>query len=179
MRKTLIIILSIIGVILLVCLGLFIYVKVTYLSKDEIKNIVFENTGLNSHDIYFESIDLDMEDNKYDVEFYYNNREYEYKIDAKNGRIIYNDFQNINETNKTTNNPSANNSQNITLDEAKNIALKDAKLNTSDVVFTEAKQELDDGKTVYDIEFYHDYNEYNYEIDVTNGTIISFDKDYR
>lgn len=113
MRKTLIIILSIIGVILLVCLGLFIYVKVTYLSKDD------------------------------------------------------------------TNNPSANNSQNITLDEAKNIALKDAKLNTSDVVFTEAKQELDDGKTVYDIEFYHDYNEYNYEIDATNGTIISFDKDYR
>ena len=166
MKKALIIILSIVAILLVIGIGIFIYMKVTYLSENEVKEIVINDTGLNSNDIYFDNVELDMEDNAYDVDFYYNNVEYEYKIDAKNGRIIYNNFnidntsnQNnndtnaTNETNENTNNNSNITTTEITLDEAKNIALEHAQLNENDVTFTKTQMDTDDGKQVYDIDF--------------------------
>lgn len=190
MKKALIIILSIVAILLVIGIGIFIYMKVTYLSENEVKEIVINDTGLNSNDIYFDNVDLDMEDNAYDVDFYYNNVEYEYKIDAKNGRIIYNNFnidntsnQNnndtnaTNETNENTNNNSNITTTEITLDEAKNIALEHAQLNENDVTFTKTQMDTDDGKQVYDIDFIYNNEEYDYEIAVSNGEVISYSKE--
>lgn len=190
MKKALIIILSVLAILLVIGIGIFIYMKVTYLSESEVKNIVIEDTGLSSNDIYFESIDLDMGDNCYDVEFYYDNVEYEYKLDAKNGRIIYNNFNlnnssnqnnnSSNDNNQATNNNNTNNNNTtteITLDDAKNIALDHAKLNESDVTFTKTQLDTDDGQQVYDIDFVYNNEEYDYEIAVSNGEIISYSKE--
>ena len=190
MKKALIIILSIVAILLVIGIGIFIYMKVTYLSENEVKEIVINDTGLNSNDIYFDNVELDMEDNAYDVDFYYNNVEYEYKIDAKNGRIIYNNFnidntsnQNnnntnaTNETNENTNNNSNITTTEITLDEAKNIALEHAQLNENDVTFTKTQMDTDDGKQVYDINFIYNNEEYDYEIAVSNGEVISYSKE--
>lgn len=190
MKKALIIILSIVAILLVIGIGIFIYMKVTYLSENEVKEIVINDTGLNSNDIYFDNVELDMEDNAYDVDFYYNNVEYEYKIDAKNGRIIYNNFnidntsnQNnndtnaTNETNENTNNNSNITTTEITLDEAKNIALEHAQLNENDVTFTKTQMDTDDGKQVYDIIFIYNNEEYDYEIAVSNGEVISYSKE--
>ena len=190
MKKALIIILSIVAILLVIGIGIFIYMKVTYLSENEVKEIVINDTGLNSNDIYFDNVDLDMGDNAYDVDFYYNNVEYEYKIDAKNGRVIYNNFnidntsnQNnnntnaTNETNENTNNNSNITTTEITLDEAKNIALEHAQLNENDVTFTKTQMDTDDGKQVYDIDFIYNNEEYDYEIAVSNGEVISYSKE--
>ena len=190
MKKVLIVILSIVALLLVIGIGFFIYIKVTYLSENEVKNIVTEDTGLSSNDIYFESVDLDMEDNHYDVEFYYDNVEYEYKIDAKNGRIIYNNFMRNNTSTSDTNqnNSSQNNTQNnnhntnntnsteISLDEAKTIALEHSKLTMNEVTFTKTQLDTDDGKQTYEIEFIYNNEEYDYEIAVNNGEIISYSK---
>ena len=188
MKKALIIILSIVAILLVIGIGIFIYMKVTYLSENEVKEIVINDTGLNSNDIYFDNVELDMEDNAYDVDFYYNNVEYEYKIDAKNGRIIYNNFNIDNTSNQNNNNTNATNETNentnnnittteITLDEAKNIALEHAQLNENDVTFTKTQMDTDDGKQVYDIDFIYNNEEYDYEIAVSNGEVISYSKE--
>ena len=183
MKKKYIII--IIVVLLLITLGISIYFKTAFLSKNEIKNIITKDTNLTNNDIYFDSIDLDIKDNKYEIDFYYNNKEYEYKIDAKNGRIIYNNFKVNNSTknNSSQNNSSNNSNQNnvnnteITLEEAKNIALNNANANQNSVTFTETKTDFDDGQKIYDIEFICNNQEFNYEISATTSEIISYDRD--
>lgn len=189
MKKPFVIILSVIAVLLLIGLGFFIYVNITYLNKDEIKKIVIQNIGANSHDVYFENIELEIEKNSYEVEIYYNNKEYEYKIDAKNGRIIYNNFQLNHQTNNQTKdqNNNTNNNQNtnttnqatITMDKAKEIAMQNANISNDNIVYTETKQEYDHGRPVYDIEFIYNHREYNYEIDGITGEIISYDIDHK
>lgn len=63
-------------------------------------------------------------------------------------------------------------------DKAKSIALSDAGLDADSVTFIRSSLDADDGKMLYDVEFYtKDYIEYDYEIDAQNGNIISNDKD--
>ena len=65
----------------------------------------------------------------------------------------------------------------ITLAEAKKIALDHAGVKEEDAVFVKEKLDYDDGRKEYEIEFYSDNLEYDYEIDAITGDIISFDKD--
>lgn len=65
----------------------------------------------------------------------------------------------------------------VSLDKAKNIALNHAKLKSSQVRFTKAKLDKDDGISVYEIEFRRGSTEYEYEIHATSGKILDWDKD--
>lgn len=66
----------------------------------------------------------------------------------------------------------------ITLEQAKQKALAHAGLNQNQVTFVKGKLEWDDGRQVYDVEFYtSDYKEYDYEIDAATGAILSYDFD--
>lgn len=60
----------------------------------------------------------------------------------------------------------------VTLDQAKEIALKDAGLTEKDVIFTTNKPDYDDGVAVYDIDFQTDTTEYDYEIDQATGAVL-------
>lgn len=185
MKKILIIVGIIVGLLLVAGLSFFIYLKVAFLSKDEVKEIVLKDTGKSSAEIYFEKVDLEIEDKQYEVEIYYNNTEYEYKIDAQNGRIVYNNFPpaaNNTISNEEQNTTSTNNnSQNIvaekTLEEAKTIALNHAGLVASSVTFTKAEIDTDDGISVYDIEFTANNYEYDYEIARQTGEILKYSKE--
>lgn len=65
----------------------------------------------------------------------------------------------------------------VTVEEAKEIALRHANLTNDQVNFIKASKEYDDGIEIYDVEFYMNTTEYNYEINANNGQVISFDKD--
>lgn len=66
----------------------------------------------------------------------------------------------------------------LTAEQAKAKALADAGLTADQVTFTEAKLDWDDGRQVYDIEFYtDDYQEYDYEIDAKTGKVLEVDYD--
>ena len=46
------------------------------------------------------------------------------------------------------------------------------------MTFIKSKLDWDDGRQVYDVEFYtSDYKEYDYEIDASTGSILSYDYD--
>ena len=69
---------------------------------------------------------------------------------------------------------SVNVSKFISLEEAKKIALKDAKLDelTQKIVFTKEELSRDSGKPCYLLEFYTGTDRYFYQIDAKNGSII-------
>jgi len=66
-----------------------------------------------------------------------------------------------------------------TVDEnaAKQTALDNAGLMADTVTFTKLKLDKDDGRAIYDIEFYTDSAQYDYEIDAATGTILDYDYD--
>jgi uncharacterized membrane protein YkoI len=64
----------------------------------------------------------------------------------------------------------------IGVDKAKSIALSDAGVKSSEATFTKAKLDKDDGVAVYEIDFYSNGTEYEYEISATSGNIR--DKDW-
>lgn len=61
----------------------------------------------------------------------------------------------------------------ITEDEAKTKALAHAKLEGKEVTYTRVNQDTKEGKEVYEIEFYYEDNEYDYDVDAITGDIIS------
>lgn len=66
----------------------------------------------------------------------------------------------------------------ITEEEVKTIALEHAQVDSSQVAYIFAKPDYDDGRLVYDVEFFtNDYKEYDYEISREDGSILSFDFD--
>lgn len=66
----------------------------------------------------------------------------------------------------------------LSVEDAKAKALAHAGLTAGQVTFTEQKLDWDDGRQVYDIEFYTgDSREYDYEIDAVTGEIRSVDYD--
>ncbi|MGI6010358.1 MAG: PepSY domain-containing protein [Ruminococcus sp.] len=62
-------------------------------------------------------------------------------------------------------------------EKAKSIALEHAGLAEADVTFVKAVPDQDDGRKVYDVDFYSGNTEYDYEIDATTGDVVSFDSE--
>ena len=192
MKKNGKIIIIVVGILVVIALLILIYFKTTFISKNEVKDVVANNMSVNSSDLYFESIDFEFDNSVYEVEVYYQNRDYEYKIDAKDGKIIYTDFNTTdsitndnssNNNNNNSNNSSTNGSTNnattasIPLDEAKNIALTHANLTEDTVSLLRTEQEYDDGALVYEIDFTHGDFEYDYKINANTGEVVSYDRD--
>ena len=65
----------------------------------------------------------------------------------------------------------------IGAEKAKSIELNHSKKKASDVSFVKTELDQDDGRIVYDIEFYFGKKEYNYEIDATTGKILTYEED--
>lgn len=65
----------------------------------------------------------------------------------------------------------------ITLEKAKEIALNHAGVSASDVTFEDRDFDFDDGRAVYELEFYANGKEYEYDVDAKTGKILSFESD--
>ena len=104
------IIIIVVGILVVLALLILIYFKTTFISKNEVKDIVADNMNVSSSDLYFESIDFEFDNGIYEVEVYYQNRDYEYKIDAKEGKVIYTDYRSVNTNNNQNNKENDSNS---------------------------------------------------------------------
>ena len=144
------------------------------ITLDEAKKAALVDAGLNSSDVKFTKAKLD-DGNHYDIEFYTSSKKYEYEISALTGKIIDKETENLKSSSTTTDKTSAESI--ISVDKAKEIALKKAGLKASDVRFIKAKLEFDDGIQVYQIEFISGSYEYEAEINARNGNIIDFSRE--
>ena len=68
-------------------------------------------------------------------------------------------------------------SQGIAEEDAKRIALNHAGVSEGDVSYMQVKREREDGRDQYDVEFFVGNKEYDYDIDLITGEIISYDYD--
>lgn len=65
----------------------------------------------------------------------------------------------------------------ITEEEAKKIALDHAGIKAEDATFLKAALDIDDGKEIYEVEFYSGSSQYDYDIDAASGEVLSYDYD--
>ena len=144
------------------------------ITPDEAKQAALDHAKLTAEQVVFTQAKLDYDDGRavYDIEFYSGNKEYDYEIDANSGKVLEFDYD-------IENFDISSVQVKLSLDEAKAVALKNAKLSENDVVFTKAKLDYDDGRAVYDIEFYSGNKEYDYEIDANTGKILDRDIEYK
>ena len=150
--------------------------KAKKISADKAKKIALGDAKLAEKDVTFVKVELEFENNKlvYDVEFYSGNVEYDYEIDAANGAILSvdKDIENyVIPTQPSKEAPTKAQVSEISVEEAKQIALSHAGVGSAR--FTKAKLDYENGIKVYEIEFKVGNMEYEYDINVSNGAIIS------
>lgn len=130
----------------------------------------------------------------YKVAFTSGDHTYAYSINAENGEVLEASCRDKNaapadstQTDTTASGatttpvqttPSTNASTG-TVDEAKaqEIALAHAGVKAADATITKSKLDYDDGRQVYEIEWYANGAKYDYEIDAATGKIVSYDYD--
>lgn len=143
------------------------------ITAEEAKAAALKHAGLNASEVTFTKAELDYDNGtaEYEIEFYSAADEYEYDINAETGMVIK-------YSKEALELPAMKSSQNtITLEEAKAAALKYAELAASDVTFTKAELDHDDGITEYEIEFRYGRKDYEFKIDAYSGEILEAEID--
>jgi uncharacterized membrane protein YkoI len=152
------------------------------ITADEAKAIALKHAEIDEADATFARAKLEFDDGvfEYEVEFYSGNKEYDYDIDAITGEIISFDSDADWYTPKPSTNDSTSNAANpekLTAAQAEAIALKHAGLSISDVRMGYTEYDFDDGRYVYEVEFYSGRMEYSYSIDAYSGDILEYERD--
>lgn len=83
--------------------------------------------------------------------------------------------QNAQGTQNVQNAQGIQNSNSITEADAKSIALSNAGVSETDIIYITVKQDWDDGRAEYEVDFIAGGMEYEYEIDAASGNVISWE----
>ena len=144
-----------------------------YIGEEKAKTIALNHAGVSASNATFIRVQLGRDDGRmeYEVEFWSGNTEYDYDIDALTGDIRSYDRDVEGYTIPTQSGTEIGESK------AKSIALNHAGVSESNAVFLQVQRDYDDGRLVYDVEFYAGNREYDYEIDAYSGSILSYDYD--
>lgn len=178
--------------------------QMAYIGAEEAKRLALDASGLTAADVESIATDLSTRDglDYYQVDFTAAGQDYQYDVDALTGVIIeaHTPSGAVEDSPATgVDTPSANQpiqtipgsqppegngtsssapATTITADEAKAKALTHAGLTSDQVTFIKSKLDYENGRQVYDVEFYtQDSKEYDYEIDASTGEVISYDYD--
>ena len=117
------------------------------------QKIALEHAGVKAADATITKSKLDYEDGRqvYDIEWYAGGAKYDYEIATDTGEIISSAYEAA----------------------AQKIALEHAGVKAADATITKSKLDYEDGRQVYDIEWYAGGAKYDYEIATDTGEIIS------
>ena len=170
-----------------------------YIGIDAAKAVALEAAGVAEDDAVFSTAGLDKRNGMdyYAVDFTAGGQSYEYDIDAVTGVVIDSssgggaaetpaagdDDGTASAPAAASPSPSAGQTTGgqaaaVTEEQARETALSHAGLTADQVTFVRSKLDRDDGRLMYDVEFYtSDYKEYDYEIDAATGEILSYDYD--
>ena len=157
------------------------------IGKQKAQEIALADAGVAAGDALHLIVKPDWDDGVriYEVEFYTASQEYDYEIHAETGDILSRDREaewngtaasGSSNTGSTGSTASASTTD-IGEAKARSVALSHAGISESDTSYIYAKKDWDDGRWVYDVEFWADGKEYDYEILASNGTILSYDYD--
>ena len=160
-----------------------------YIGEEKAKMVALERAGVTERELLLYKIGMDTHNGTmvYDVEFTTYSYEFDCDVNAKTGEIVkfekeYNGGAPAVSAQPDTAQPNTNQTAGeITVEEAKTIALNHAGVKAADATFIQAKRDYDNGRSVYEIEFVvasgKGYLEYDYDIATADGSIVSFDYD--
>ena len=173
-------------------------VKAQPIGLEAAKAVALEDAGLSASAVSFSTTGLDRQGDTeyYAIDFTSGDSSYEYDIDAISGRVIECRISQgtasaaqpqASAQPQTTSAPGSSQSSQtgtqssgelIGEQAARDAALEHAGLSDSQVTFLKTKLDREDGRQVYEVEFYtQDYKEYDYEIDALTGEVRSYDYD--
>lgn len=143
------------------------------ISEEEAKKIALEHAGISEDGTTFIKTKLEMDDGaqEYEVEFYTQDIEYDYNIDAVSGDIRSYD----NELENRTATVPEDGQTAVTIDEAKALALE--KVPGADEASIRIKEDRDDDRSVYEGSILYENKEYEFEIDAATGQFNEWDAD--
>ena len=154
------------------------------LAIDAIRQIALNHSKLTQDDAVFDITELDDDAETYYVEVSDGTQSISYTIDAHSGKILNTDAKDVVTQKDDTITPTQNSQSNqtgdkkrLTKDQAIVFALKDAGLSRNDVTIKEVELDRDDGRLLYEIEFYSKNKEYDYDIDAYTGEVLKKDFD--
>lgn len=149
----------------------------TDIGAEKAKEIALQHAGVSASNAVFVKAEREYDDGRltYDVDFYAGNKEYDYEILAADGTILSYDADI--EGYRIPSSTSSSSSGYIGVERAKEIALQHAGLSSSGINFVKAEFDHDDGRAEYEIEFHHNFREYEYTIDAASGTILEAERD--
>lgn len=141
------------------------------ITEQQAKEKALSHAGVQESSVQIRKVALDEDDGHmvYDVEFYSGGIKYEYEIDAATGDVRKAEKeQQVSASQSTTQ---------ITEQQAKEKALTHAGVQESAAQKLKIKLDEDDGRMVYEVEFYSGGMEYDYEVDASTGEIIQAQKE--
>ncbi len=154
------------------------------MSESTAKAIALADAGVSESDVVAFYISRDWENGRevFDVEFYANNIEYDYKIAVSDGTIVGKDwdaeFNFFGDTDSSSeSNTDTTSTTMISSDEAAAIALAYVSgATTSNIV--SLHYEIDDGRGIYEGTIIYNDREYEFEIDATTATVINWEEEW-
>lgn len=169
------------------------------ISEQRAKEIAFQDAGVEETTVSDLTVWKDTEDGRmvYEVEFSVDDTHYDYTIDQQEGTILKQEKEirktktnatkvpvssSQNEQQSTTSSSASSTTsqqttKSITKEQAKAIAMTDAGVLMSDAQLVKVEEEYERGQLIYEVEFYADGKEYDYEIAQSDGEILAKDYD--
>ena len=164
------------------------------ITQAQAQTIALEHAGVTPSETL--SMEVTRDDGVYEVDFATADRVYEYTVQGRSGQVVDFSYKTVDGQQpaqmETTPPASAQKETSsgetasqvasgtvITEDQAKSIALEHAGVAEADAdaTFYRVEQDRDNGRSVYEVEFYDGTTEYDYEIDQNSGEVLSYDSD--
>lgn len=180
-------------------------IQISPIGFDAAKIAALEAAGVLTEDAVFGESELKERNGQqyYEVDFRANGNEYEYDIDALTGAVISSETdvkaakskdatqpekqdgkkqeepkqEKADNTQQTKASEATKQPELIGEEKAKAAALAHAGLKADNVKFIRTELDRDDGRTLYEVDFYSGSTEYDYDIDAYSGAVIKAEKD--
>ncbi len=150
------------------------------ITEKKAKQIALKDAKVDEKDITHIRIKEDFEDGRpvYEVEFYLENKEYDYDIDQNTGEIISKDYDIEDDFYQTSKNKKDSSNQKTSkIDKEKAIKIALDKVPGATKQNLQIEFDLEDGKEVYEGEIHYNQKEYDFEINAQNGEIIKWSEE--
>ncbi len=150
--------------------------------QDAAKQAALNHAGLSESDVTNWKIERDWDDGRleYELEFWCGTTEYKYTIDGHSCSILKHELDHHQEDSHHSDwhhSSTVSTATDIGQAAAKQAALDHAGLTESQTTKMKVKQDWDDGRLEYEVEFKANGMEYEYTIDGATGAILEYEQD--
>lgn len=147
------------------------------IGQEKAKEAALKHAGVSESQVSGLRVQQDWDDGRleYEVEFWVDTTEYDYTIAAADGSVLKQERETHRAPNYSGSGTGGSGTQDVGAEAAKSAALKHAGVSESQATDVKVKQDWDDGRLEYEVEFWVGSTEYDYTIDAVDGSVVAYD----